>query len=277
MVLRRNAVLVVLCVLLSPLVALAQEPDVEGSKDHPLLGRMPGFYISQYEQHEFASHGFLVGGKETQVEGRFTRILYGKQPDAREPSRLQILRNYESALTKIGATVLTSDSDGSSFCKLVKDGREVWVHVDAYITSEYGLVIVEKAGMKQDVVAHAAAWGAAIGTSGRAVVYGITFDTDKATLKPESAPVIKEIAALLAGSPDLKLLVVGHTDMTGDLARNRGLSEQRAAAVVAALVGQHGVAASRLSAFGVGPLAPVAPNDSEDGRAKNRRVELVKR
>lgn len=275
MELRRIAVLVALVMV--PLVALAQEQDVEGSKDHPLLSRMPGYYISQYEQSEFAGHAFLVGGKETQVEGRLTRILYGKQPDAKEPSRLQILRNYESALAKIGGTVLTSDADGSSYLKLVKDGREVWVHVDAYITSQYGLWIVEKAGMKQDVVADAAAWRADIRSTGRAVVYGITFDTDKATLKPESAPVIKEIAALLAGSPDLKLLVVGHTDMTGDLAHNRTLSEQRAAAVVAALVGTHGVAASRLAAFGVGPLAPVAPNDSEGGRAKNRRVELVRR
>ncbi|MGV8040187.1 MAG: OmpA family protein [Thermoanaerobaculaceae bacterium] len=275
--LRRITALVALFVLLAPLVALGQEQDVEGSKDHPLLSRMPGFYITQYEQSEFASHAFLVGGRETQVEGRLTRILYAKQFDAREPSRLQILRNHESALAKVGGTVLTSDADGSSYLKLARDGREVWVHVDAYITSQYGLWIVEKAGMKQEVVANAAAWRADIGSTGRAVVYGITFDTDKATLKPESAPVIREIAALLAGSPDLKLLVVGHTDMTGDLAHNRALSEQRAAAVVAALVGTHGVAASRLAAFGVGPLAPVAPNDSEEGRAKNRRVELVRR
>ena len=98
------------------------------------------------------------------------------------------------------------------------------MHVDAYITSQYTLWVVEKAGMKQDVVADAAAWRADIRSTGRAVVYGITFDTDKATLKPESAAVIKEIAALLAASPDLKLLVVGHTDMTGDLAHNRTLS-----------------------------------------------------
>ncbi|NLH11280.1 MAG: OmpA family protein [Holophagae bacterium] len=260
-----------------PLAVLAQEQDVEGSKDHPLLSRMPGYYISQYEQSEFASHAFLVSGKEIQVEGRLTRILYSTQPGAKEPSRLQILRNYENALAKIGGTVLTSDADGSSYLKLARDGREVWVHVDAYITSQYTLWVVEKAGMKQDVVADAAAWRADIRSTGRAVVYGITFDTDKATLKPESAAVIKEIAALLAASPDLKLLVVGHTDMTGDLAHNRTLSEQRAAAVVAALVGTHGVAAPRLAAFGVGPLAPVASNDSEEGRAKNRRVELVKR
>ncbi len=273
----RITALVALAVTLLAAAGFAQEADVEGSKDHPLLSRMPGYYISRYEDMQFDTHTFLVAGSQVPVEGHVTNILYQIRTGAKEASRLQILRNYEAAITKIGGKVLTSDSDGSSYLKLVKDGKEIWIHVDAYITSQYGLTVVEKEGMKQDVTANADAWRNDIASTGRAVVYGVHFDTDKATIKPESEAAIREIAALLARSPALNLLVVGHTDMTGDLAHNMKLSEERAAAVVAALVSGHGVAAARLKGFGVGPLAPVASNDTEEGRAKNRRVELVKR
>jgi len=268
---------VAVAALAVPVAALAQEGDVEGGRDHPLLTRMPGYYISRYEEKEFEAHTFKVGEQDVQVEGHLTQIRYALASGAKEASRLQILRNYEAAIGKIGGKVLRSDYDGSSFLKVVKDGKEVWVHVDAYITSEWTLWIVEKAAMKQDVVANADAWHADIASSGRAIVYGILFDTDKATLKPESDPVLREIAALLAKDESLGLLVVGHTDMTGELAHNMKLSDERAASVVSALVTRHGVAAGRLKGYGVGPLAPVASNDTEDGRAKNRRVELVKR
>ena len=271
---------IVLETLVVPLLAVAgfaQETDVEGSKDHPLLTRMPGYYISRYEETAFDGRSFWVGEQEVKVEGRLTHILYALKAGAKEASRLQILRNYEAAIAKIRGKVTRSDYDGSSFLKVTKDGKEIWVQVDAYITSEWSLWIVEKAAMKQDVTANADAWRNDLASTGRAVVYGILFDTDKATLKPESEAAIREIAALLAKDASLNLLVVGHTDMTGDLAHNMKLSEDRAAAVVAALVGRHGVAAGRLEGYGVGPLAPVAPNNTEDGRGKNRRVELVKR
>ena len=111
--------------------------------------------------------------------------------------------------------------------------------------------------------------------TGKAAVYGIYFDTGKAEIKPESEPALKEIAKLLQADPKLKLYVVGHTDNSGGLDYNMKLSKDRADAVVKALTGKYGIAASRLSAFGVGPLAPVASNQTEEGRAKNRRVELV--
>jgi outer membrane protein OmpA-like peptidoglycan-associated protein len=266
-----------LAVVVVPAAGLAQEADVEGSKDHPLFTRMPGYYISRYEEKDFEVHSFWVGEQEVPVEGRLTNIRYAVKSGAKEATRLQILRNYEAAITKIGGKVTRSDYDGSSFLKVTKTGKEIWVHVDAYITSEWGLWIVEKAAMKQDVTANADAWRDDIARIGRAVVYGILFDTDQATLKPESSAVLREIATLLSRDPSLNLLVVGHTDMTGEFAHNVKLSEDRAAAVVAALVGTHGVAAGRLKAYGVGPLAPVASNGDEDGRAKNRRVELVKR
>jgi len=131
--------------------------------------------------------------------------------------------------------------------------------------------------MRQDVVAGAEEWKSDLGATGHAAVYGINFDTDKTEIKPGSEKALKEIVRLLQLDPRLNVRVVGHTDSAGDLAHNMALSEARAKAVAAALTTQYGVAAARLSAHGCGPLAPVSSNDTEAGRAKNRRVELVKR
>lgn len=106
-------------------------------------------------------------------------------------------------------------------------------------------------------------------------IYGIYFDTNSAEIKPESKPALEEIGKLLRNNPDLKLLVVGHTDNVGDFDFNLQLSQRRAEAVVRALVREQGVAVSRLRSHGVSFAAPVATNDDEEGRAKNRRVELV--
>jgi outer membrane protein OmpA-like peptidoglycan-associated protein len=112
---------------------------------------------------------------------------------------------------------------------------------------------------------------------GRKAIYGIYFDTAKAEVKAESQPQLEQIAALLAQEPKLSLYVVGHTDSTGSFDANLDLSKRRAQAVVAVLTGQYKVAATRLTAQGVGPLAPVASNATEEGKALNRRVELVVR
>jgi len=106
-------------------------------------------------------------------------------------------------------------------------------------------------------------------------IYGIYFDSGKSVVKPESDATLKEIAKLLASDSSLRLWVVGHTDGVGELTANLQLSRARARAVAEALSSRYGVAASRLSADGAGPLAPVATNRTEEGRAKNRRVELV--
>ncbi|MCP9237724.1 OmpA family protein [Lewinella sp. JB7] len=108
-------------------------------------------------------------------------------------------------------------------------------------------------------------------------IYGIEFDFDSATLRESSRPVLEQIAAYLTQYPDKKLYVVGHTDMSGTLKYNRTLSHDRAAAVVRALETDHGIATGRLLPDGVAFLSPKAANDTEDGRALNRRVELVLR
>jgi OOP family OmpA-OmpF porin len=114
-------------------------------------------------------------------------------------------------------------------------------------------------------------------STGKAVIYGITFDFDKADIKPESKPQLDQIAKLLTDHAELKLAITGHTDNQGSADYNQKLSQRRAEAIAAALAGGYGIAADRLSAQGMGASAPVASNDSEEGRAKNRRVELVKR
>jgi OmpA-OmpF porin, OOP family len=131
---------------------------------------------------------------------------------------------------------------------------------------EDGLVTVDAAAMSKDIDA-----------SGKVALYGIYFDHDKATIKPESRPALEEIAKLLANRPTLAVYVVGHTDGSGSVDYNMRLSKERAQAVVDALTRDHGIAAGRLAAYGVGPLVPVATNKADPGRAKNRRVELVER
>ncbi len=122
----------------------------------------------------------------------------------------------------------------------------------------------------------AAAMNSNLASTGQVTLYGITFDFDKADIKPESKAQIDEIAKVLAGNAELKLRVIGYTDNKGTADHNLKLSQRRADSIVAALVKNYGIAASRLSAIGAGSNAPVASNDIEEGRAKNRRVELLK-
>lgn len=138
------------------------------------------------------------------------------------------------------------------------------------------LDLVDVGAMAQNMVTVSASeMSKSMASTGRVALYGILFDTGKADLRTESKPALDEIAKLLKADAALKLRVVGHTDNQGGLDSNIALSKRRAEAVNAALASQYGIAAGRLSAFGVADLAPVASNTDEAGRAKNRRVELV--
>ena len=116
----------------------------------------------------------------------------------------------------------------------------------------------------------------AIEHTGRVAIYGVLFDTAKSDLKPESKESMVEIAKAILASPGQRFLIVGHTDNVGDFTLNQVLSQKRAAAVVAALSADYQIPSSRVVAVGVGMAAPVASNDDEAGRGKNRRVEIVK-
>ena len=138
--------------------------------------------------------------------------------------------------------------------------------------------VVQPAGMETRVkIVDAASLDNQIAQRGRVALYSIFFDFDRADLKPESKPQLAELAKYLRSAPGVNVYVAGHTDDQGKFDYNHNLSRERAAAVVAALVGEYRIAAARLSAYGVGPLAPLATNASDEGRALNRRVEVVKR
>ncbi len=266
----------VICLFIAS-AAGQDKPDMKGCKDHPLFTRMPGYWIRYCTEKQFDSYDFTVaGGKRESVEGRFWRYNYNPQPTlSTKPSPLQIQRNFENAIKELGGAVLYT-TKGRSTLRVTKDGKDVWVQLDADFTGGYAIFMIEKETMAQDVVANAAAFSKGLQATGHVTVEGIYFDTAKSVLKPESEQAISEIAKLLTSDPALKLFVVGHTDTVGSLDANMRLSQDRAAAVVQALVGKHGVTPARLKSFGNGPYAPVASNDTEEGRAKNRRVELVK-
>jgi outer membrane protein OmpA-like peptidoglycan-associated protein len=280
-----------------------------------LISRYPGSVITHYLTREFDEFTLPLGKladekftKSQHLEGKVTRIVYGAI-DGR--SVLEVFRNYQGALKKAGfATLFTCGPQdclgpGRSDARVYGSGEydDYWgpdhaihyvsaklarpegdVYVSLLVDDQGGdfrpnveLYVIEIKPMESDLITvDAASLANDINRTGHASVYGIYFDTGKADVKPESDATLKEIAKLLQGDPMLKLYVVGHTDNQGALDLNMELSRRRADAVLATLTAKYAVPAGRLRAYGSGPYAPVASNDSEDGRAKNRRVELVK-
>lgn len=252
------------------------QPDAAGCQDHPLVTRMDKMRITTCKTVDFDKVVFKTG-KATQetVEGKRFEARYQVTTGTQAPAKLAILRNHQAAIVAIGGTVAYEDERYTTL-HVTKGDKDVWVQVDTAWGGGYMLVIVEKQAMVQEVVANAALFATGLKATGHVEVPGIYFDTGKAVLKPESAAAVGEIAKLLKADAAMKVYIVGHTDSVASLESNLKLSQARAEAVAQALVADHGIGAARLTARGVGPLAPVASNDAEDGRARNRRVELVK-
>lgn len=262
-----------------PALALAELTDAPGCKDHPLFTRMPGAFIVKCKVAPLDAHRFRVREKrkvrDEAVEGSFSLTTYRfDNASGTTPSRPQILRNYRNAAKRQGGAVLCEEYDGKTTLKISKGGSEYWAEIGEYDHS-VSVLVVEHKTTAQEVVATAEAFANDLESSGHAAVYGIYFDAGLAVVKPESSAALTQIAKLLGAKPALSLRLVGHTDSVGALEANVKLSQARAEAAMAALTSQHGVAPARLSAHGVGPLAPVATNATDEGRAKNRRVELV--
>ncbi len=282
-----RTLLVALAALTIASTAFSQT-DTQGSKDYPGLSRLQGYYIDSYKELRFDSFTFRVteNGREKKqdVEGHhyYFTYRYNSQQDPSKgtmPSALEVLRNYQNAVRAVGGKVLLEEGEGGdrgTTLRFTKGSNEVWIalHVVAY-GAVYNMDIIEKQAMQQEVTLNAASMASSIADTGSVAIYGINFDTASSVIKPESEPAIDEIAKLLTDNPTLKVYIVGHTDMVGDAASNVKLSQARAQSVITALVSKHGIAAARLIAFGNGPYAPVASNKTDDGRAKNRRVELV--
>jgi outer membrane protein OmpA-like peptidoglycan-associated protein len=260
----------VLCALAMAATTLrAQEQDAEGCKDSPLVSRFPGGAIHSCENKEYEQADVPINdnGDTKHLEGEYHYWDYGTRDGV---SEIQVFRNFQTALKNGGFTIDYASSPGI----LVAHKGATWIFIDNRGSFYYQTILTVKE-MQQEVTADASSLAGEIEKSGHVAVYGINFDTGKAAILPGSESVLNEIVKLLKQNADLKLRVEGHTDNQGSAGANQALSEKRAQAVMAWLTA-HGVAATRLTAKGFGQTKPVADNGTEEGRAKNRRVELAK-
>jgi OmpA-OmpF porin, OOP family len=258
-------------------------------------------------QKNFDSYTLIAGEQFLPVEGRVEKRTFSI-PDSM--SQLEVRRNYANLIKSLSGVQINGFNPTTDSASVTKRAQEIagenadvakLLDLSRYDEGKYeyesfvirttgtvawivlqssqhsvSVTTIEQQAMQQTIgLVTADAMKQALDTAGRIALY-INFDTDAATLRPDAAAVISEITQLLQANPDLKIAVEGHTDNTGTAARNSQLSQQRAAAVVAALTAT-GVAGTRLSAQGFGQDKPLADNGTDEGRARNRRVELVKR
>jgi OmpA-OmpF porin, OOP family len=293
------AVGVAVLLILAAAPVLAQ--DAEGCKDHPLLTRFPNMHIADCQSSQFDARGFPTGApdkdgntKSVEVEGKVFWLSYEVNDGTTPQSGLQIMRNFENAAKKAGGTIegqwpgwCKANYDGENMprmgngcmsfgltMKFVRGGNETWVFLQASTDQgSYLLTISEREAMKQEVGVTELV--DRLSKDGF-ITINVNFETAKATITSDSAKTLDTAAAVLKAAADFKVEVAGHTDNVGAPDANLKLSQERAQAVMAALV-QRGIAAARLSAKGYGQTTPVADNRTDEGRAKNRRVELVKK
>ena len=270
------------------------------NEGHPLIKGFEGSVIQGQEVKEFDEQTLVIGKvqddgsvKTVKLEGKITKIDYG-DPDNR--SSLERIRNYEQALKKAGFEIkfmcgkeecghqIGIETIGfypperylTAFQKR-KEGN-VWIGVFIPAGPWSKIIVVEEKPMETGMVKVTAdVFKSNILKDGHAAVYGIYFDTGKSVINPESDETIKEIAALLNANASMQVYIVGHTDNVGKLKDNMELSQKRAEAVVSELITKYKIPSANLEAGGVGPLAPVATNDTEEGKELNRRVEIVKK
>jgi OOP family OmpA-OmpF porin len=267
-----------LCLCAAP--AAAQDTDADGSKDHPMFSRMPGYYIEDYDAQDFSTFE-LDTDPARNVEGRYWKISYWLKEGARKVGPVQLARNYVDLMTRRGGKKLYDDVDasgGTAVAQMPAGGKNIYLQITINNSGEvYDLYVIEEAAMEQKVEFTAMELAAALNDKGSVALHNILFDTGKATLKPESAAALAPVGELLKADAALALEIQGHTDNVGQPAANLKLSQDRAAAVKSYLVQTFGIPAGRLTTSGFGDSKPIAGNTAESGRAQNRRVELVKR
>ena len=258
--------------------------DAEGCKDHPLFTRISNFYISECSEN-FNELTLRISSEKTEAkEGNLFTITYYFNADAGEKAKspFQIIKNYENAVVKNGGKMIYKNTDPlgaeleATFNLSTKD-KNYWVKIGSFggtanEVEHYALYVLEMEPMKQEI--QASEMMDALNKDGFIALY-INFETGKSEIKPESQEIVNQIAEMLKQNSDLKISIEGHTDNVGTDKSNQTLSENRAKSVMTALVG-HGIDKARLSSKGWGSAKPIADNRTEEGKAKNRRVEIVK-
>ena len=269
-----------LSALLMLTVISTQEQDVDGSKDHPMFSRMPGYVIESYDMQDYGGYDLYLEPPK-HVEGRYWAITYQVPEGGKKFGPLQIGRNYTDLMVKRGGRRLFEQLDaggGTTVAQLPVGGKNIWLEIYVSNSGErYELYVIEEAAMEQKVEFTAAELAKMLNETGSVALHNILFDTGKATLRPESTSTLAAIGDLLKTDPALRLEIQGHTDNVGAAAANLKLSQERAASVKTHLVQTYGVDAGRLTTTGFGDTRPVGDNHTEEGRASNRRVELVKK
>ncbi len=263
-----------------------QAQDASECVEHPMIRPFPGSELrSDCDYKEFDEYAFWITNadgrrEQTTVRGKHWELHYtlfdaqGKWDKSH--SILEYRENYKRAAMEKGGTILYENQGYLTFTLPGDDGSTTWCEVHIWNDSNQNLNIIEVAPMVQQMTFGPAEMKAALDAEGRVALRGILFDLDKDTLQPESMEQLGHVVTLLKNYPDLVLEVQGHTDDQGDEAYNLDLSRRRAATVVTYL-GLFGIDPARLTAAGYGESQPVASNATEEGRAQNRRVELVKK
>lgn len=261
-------------VVLFLFVAAGFAQDAEGCKDHPLFSRMPEYVISECTQNYNQLDFYNSKGEDVLLEGNlsYAWYIFNLESGKPEPSYLQIVKNYANAVIKAGGRKIY-EYNGLGCYELNKNGKEYRIKVSCTNNSDILLCVLELEAMKQEITANEML--DALNKDGF-VTLNILFETGKSTIQKESIPIIDQMYELMAGEPTLKISIEGHTDNTGDAQLNKKLSDDRAKTVMNALITK-GIDKSRLSSIGWGQEKPVADNRTDEGRAKNRRVEVIKK
>lgn len=316
----RAVVFVVACA-----TAASAQQDKEGSSDHPLLSRYPGFTISSYSSVEFDKAGIFVGpafvdadGNNAldldSVEGAVTNIKY--RYEGEDVSTYALYSNYNKAMQALDADI-TFACEGQEECgmhavfinNMINDNKSIYRGILVDIPDDFAIIsgvatsgdtrayIMVAMGthhgtgrryINQSITTSAVLDDGKLGIgsledltkgladTGSIVLEGILFDFDTADLKPDSDAVLDILQQYLEVTPDVDVFIVGHTDNKGAYGYNLNLSNGRATSVVENLTGR-GIDVGRMTAIGIGPVSPVALNDTPEGQALNRRVEMVVR
>jgi outer membrane protein OmpA-like peptidoglycan-associated protein len=247
--------------------------DAENCKDSPIVSRFPGGHIATCDHKEYDEINPRVGtNKEGEainktLGGEYWTWSYNTRDGI---SDIQVFRNFETAIRRAGFTIDWSETPSA----ITGHKGDLWYVLENHGAFYYQTILTVKA-MQQEVTVDASKLQDEISKSGHVAIYGINFDTGKAAILPDSEPVLAEVQKLLEQNESLKIRIEGHTDSVGQKAANQALSERRAQAVMGWLI-SHGIDAGRLSAKGFGDSKPVTDNATDEGRAKNRRVELAK-